>query len=139
MKLNLDHTQRLNLHALMGAQRASLDDLRMLWKLQDRIDLSAKEKAAIGYRVQQVNGMQQALWDMQKSLPPMEYEFSEQEFARISRMLKEWQPGFLIGGDRQWLEPLMSQLDGLSVSGVPDGRAASGLGQVRPAIPPPNN
>lgn len=133
MKLSLDHTQRLNLHALMGAQRANLDDLRMLWKLQDRIDLSAREKAAINYRVQQVNGMQQVMWDMTKELPPEEYEFNEQEFARISRMLKEWQPGFLIGADRQWLEPLMAQLDG--PSGAPDGKAA-GLGQIsRPAIP----
>lgn len=141
MKLSLDHTQRLNLHALMGAQRANLDDLRLLWKLQDRIDLSAREKAAIHYHVQQVNGMQQVMWDMTKELPREEYEFSDQEFARLSRMLKEWQPGFLIGADRQWLEPLMAQLDGYGgVSGGPDGKAGSGLGQVsRPAVPPPHN
>lgn len=140
MKLSLDHTMRLNLHALMGAQRANLDDLRMLWKLQDRIDLSPEEKQAINYRVQQANGQQQVMWDMTRELPAVDYEFSEPEFARISRMLKEWQPGFLIGADRQWLEPLMAQLDGGVSGGAPDGKAGSGLGRVsRPAIPPPHN
>jgi len=47
MKLVLDDTQRLNLHALMGAQRCSVDDVRFWWKLQDRIDLSDKELEAI--------------------------------------------------------------------------------------------
>lgn len=133
MKLLLDHTQRLNLHALMGAQRATLDDLRLLWKLQDRIELSAQEKTSINYRIQQVNGMQQVMWDTSKALPPAEYEFSDPEFARIQKMMREWQPGFLIGADRQWLEPLMAQLDGAL---VPDGKATSGLGQM---VPPRNN
>lgn len=121
MKLNLDQTQRLNLHALMGAQRAALDDLRMLWKLQDRIELSAEEKKMIGYKVQTVNGMQQVQWDMAKILPAAEYEFSDAEFARIARMLKEWQQGFA-SADRLWLEPLMAQLDGVADS-KPDGQA----------------
>lgn len=133
MKLMLDYTQRLNLHALMGAQRASLDDLRMLWKLQDRIDLSTEERTAIHYKVQQVNGMQQVSWDTGKTLPPQGYDFSEPEFARLSKMLKEWQPGFMIGSDRQWLEPLMAQLDGVQ-EGKPDGKAA-GLGQFKPPAP----
>jgi hypothetical protein len=130
MKLSLDYTQRLNLHALMGAQRASVDDLRMLWKLQDRIDLSTREKTAINYRVQLVNGMQQVQWDVTKSLPIEEYEFNEQESARLTKILKEWQPGFLIGADRQWLEPLLAQIDGLPEGRV-DGKASSaGLGQL---------
>lgn len=133
MKLVLDHTQRLNLHALMGAQRATLDDMRMMWKLQDRIALSDGEKARINYKVQQVNGMQQVNWDQAASLPAQEYDFSEAEFQRLSRMLKEWQPGYLIGADRQWLEPLLAQLEGKSVeekaSGPVDGKAEpSGLG-----------
>lgn len=126
MKLTLDHTQRLNLHALMGAQRASLDDLRLLWKLQDRLELSEQEKQKINYRVQPVNGTQQVTWDMEKKLPPKDFEFTESEFARLSRMLKEWQPGFLIAADRQWLEPLLEQFDGATPA--PDGKAATGLG-----------
>jgi hypothetical protein len=135
MKLSLDHTQRLNLHSLMGAQRASLDDLRMFWKLQDRIDLSAQEKAAINYKVQLVNGMQQVQWDVSKVLPLEVYEFNEQESARLTKMLKEWQPGYLIGADRQWLEPLLAQIDGLLPEGKVDGKAAgAGLGQLRPPL-----
>ena len=111
MKLTLDHTQRLNLHALMGAQRASLDDLRMLWRLQDRIELSDEEKASIRYRVEQINGMQQIQWDISKARAPKDYEFEEAEFARLSKIVREWQPGFLIGADRQWLETLMAQLE----------------------------
>lgn len=136
MKLTLDYTQRLNLHALMGAQRASLDDLRMLWKLQDRIDLSPPEKKAINYRTTLINGMQQVQWDVTVTLPLEEYNFNEQESARINRMLKEWQPGFLIGADRQWLEPLLAQIDGLEgkAEGKVDGKASgTGLGQIRPS------
>ena|SRR6516225_2073062 len=111
MKLILDHTQRLNLHALIGSQRANVDDTRLWWKVQDRIDLSDAEKQAIGFKVQQVNGMQQVGWDMNKTLPPTEYEFNAEEFGKISKALKEWQPGFLIQADRQWLEPLLEQLE----------------------------
>ena len=33
MKLTLDHTQRLNLHTLLGAQRADLRAIRAIWTL----------------------------------------------------------------------------------------------------------
>ena len=112
MKLTLDYTQRLNLHALMGAQRVNLDDLRLLWKLQDRIDLDAEQRAAINFQIREINGMQQATWDLSKSsFSPAEYEFTTEEFNRIARMVKEWQPGFLTTADRRWLEPLLVQLD----------------------------
>ena len=112
MKLHLTHTQRLNLHALVGAQRStSLDDLRMLWDIQDRIALSVVEKDTINYRTKQVNGMEQVLWDVDKHLPLETNALAENEFARISKILKEWQPGFLISADRLWLEPLMAQLE----------------------------
>lgn len=111
MKLTLDHTQRLNLHALVGAQRANVDDMRLWWKVQDRIDLSLEERKAINFRVQQVNGMQQVGWDPNAQLPPAEYEFSPDEFSKISKMIQEWQPGFMIQADRIWLEPLLAQLE----------------------------
>jgi hypothetical protein len=136
MKLSLSYTQRLNLHALVGAQRANLDDLRMLWKLQDRIELSAREKTLVNYRVEQANGGQQVMWDMTATLPLQEYEFNEQESARLSRVLKEWQPGYQIGADRSWLEPLLAQLEG-APEGKVDGKAGAGLGQLRP--PSANN
>lgn len=109
--LILDHTQRLNLHALIGAQRANVDDMRLFWKLQDRIDLSPDEKLAIGYQVRQMNGQQQIAWDSTQSLAPREFEFSQDEFQKISNVVKTWQPGYMIAADRTWLEPLLFQLE----------------------------
>jgi hypothetical protein len=45
MKLTLDHTQRLNLHALLGAQRADVGSIRAIWAMamQDKITLTADE------------------------------------------------------------------------------------------------
>ena len=41
MKLTLDHTHRLNLHALLGAQRADVGSIRAIWSIQDRLALDA--------------------------------------------------------------------------------------------------
>ena len=41
MKVTLDHTQRLNLHALLGAQRADVGSIRAIWAIQDRLALDA--------------------------------------------------------------------------------------------------
>lgn len=129
MKLTLDYTQRLNLHALMGAQRASLDDLRMFWRLQDQLELTVEEKTAIDYRV--VDGQQpQVLWNPNRVLPLKDFELSDAEYQRVARVLREWQPGFLIGPDRRWIEPLMAQFDGALTSDAK--RDAGGLGMAAP-------
>ena len=47
MKLILDHTQRLNLHALSGAQRADVVPIRSIWSVQDLITLDADEENAV--------------------------------------------------------------------------------------------
>ena len=47
MKLTLDHTQRLNLHALLGAQRADVGSIRAIWAVQDRIALDVDEEKAV--------------------------------------------------------------------------------------------
>jgi len=47
MKLTLDHTQRLNLHALLGAQRADVGSIRAIWAVQDKIALDADEEKAL--------------------------------------------------------------------------------------------
>src|SRR5215471_1082181 len=119
MRLALDYTQRLNLHALMGAQRASVDELRMFWRLQDMINLTPEERDAIGYKTSQVGGQVQVQWDSGKNLPVQEYEFKDDEFQRLSKMVREGQSGFLIGADRIWLEPLLAQFDG---GGMPPTR-----------------
>ena len=47
MKMVLDHTQRLNLHALLGAQRADVGSIRAIWAVQDKLALDADEEENI--------------------------------------------------------------------------------------------
>jgi len=121
MKLTLDHTQRLNLHALMGAQRASVDDVRLWWRLQDMIDLSPEERTKINYRLERLGEMMQPAWDPTKSLAPRDYEFTADEFAKLQKIVREWQPGFMTSADRRWLEPLLAQFEPAN----PNGHAAA--------------
>ena len=111
MTLKLDPTQRLNLHALMGAQRCNVDDLRAYWRLQDQIDLSEVEKKTINYRlVGEGDGPRQPTWDL-NGAKAATFNFSDEDYARLKKVVKEWQPGFLTTADRRWLEPLLNQLD----------------------------
>jgi hypothetical protein len=114
--LQLDHQQRLNLHGLLGSQRASVNDMRALWKLQDRLDLSDEERAAIGYRVEQINEQEVPVWDRQRSLAPREFDLTDAEAARIRKAIDEW-PHFLTRTDRLWLEPILAQLPEASTNG----------------------
>jgi hypothetical protein len=51
----LHDTQRLNLHALLGAQSADVRSLRLIWALQDKIALDLAEKNAIDLKRELVN------------------------------------------------------------------------------------
>src|SRR5215467_10510335 len=121
MKLSLDHLQRLNLHVLMGAQRASVDEVRVWWRLQDRIELSNAEKQQIGYRMERIGQgpIEQPTWDPQKRIPARDFEFTVDEFGRIEKILREWQHGFT-GNDRPWLEPLLEQFETRVNGSAPD-------------------
>ena len=56
MKLTLDHTQRLNLHALLGAQRADVGSIRAIWGLQDRVALDITEEKDVELKREMVAG-----------------------------------------------------------------------------------
>jgi hypothetical protein len=58
MNLTLDHTQRLNLHALLGAQRADVGSIRSIWAIQDRVALSPDEEASIELK-RDIHGVQE--------------------------------------------------------------------------------
>jgi hypothetical protein len=47
----VDHTQRLNLHALLGARWANVRPLRVIWAVQDKIALDAGEEEAIELKI----------------------------------------------------------------------------------------
>jgi hypothetical protein len=79
MKLTLDHTQRLNLHALLGAQRADVGSIRTIWAVQDKIALDADEEKALELKRALVGGQERVVWNADFSLPVKELELSEPE------------------------------------------------------------
>ncbi len=109
MKLMLDHTQRLNLHALLGAQRADVGSIRAIWAIQDRIALSTDEEKAIELKREIVAGQERLLWNPVLSSPAKEFEFSEAEIARIRAALQTWD-SYGVAADRTWLQPLLDLL-----------------------------
>ena len=106
MKLTLDHTQRLNLHALLGAQRADVGSIRAIWAVQDRLALDADEEKAIELKREFAGGQEQVLWNPSHSIPAKAFDFTEAETARIRAAVEAWS-GYAVAADRRWLEPLL--------------------------------
>ena len=109
MKLTLDHTQRLNLHALLGAQRADVGSIRAIWAVQDKLALDADEEKAIELKRELVNGQERTGWNPSLSIPAKEFELTDVEVSRIKAGIKTWD-GYGATADRRWLEPLVNAL-----------------------------
>jgi len=109
MKLTLDHTQRLNLDALLGAQRADVGSIRAIWAIQDRIALDANEEKAVEIKRELVNGQERVVWNPTVSVPVKEFEFSDSEVARIKAAIQTWD-SYGVNADRRWLQPLVEAL-----------------------------
>ena len=109
MKLTLDHTQRLNLHALLGAQRADVGSIRAIWAVQDRIALDAEEEKAVEVKREMVAGQERVVWNSALSLPAKDFEFSDLEVARIKAAIETWD-SYGVSADRRWLQPLVETL-----------------------------
>jgi|SRR5579884_1220172 len=109
MKLMLDHTQRLNLHALLGAQRADVGSIRAIWAIQDRLALDPEEEKAIELKREIVAGQERLLWNPAGSIPAKEFEFTDSEIARIRAALQIWD-SYGVTADRKWLAPLLQLL-----------------------------
>src|SRR5450759_4644354 len=90
MKLTLDHTQRLNLHALLGAQRADVGSIRAIWAVHDRIALDADEEKAVEVKRELVAGQERVVWNPALSLAAKSFEFSDPEAARIKAAIETW-------------------------------------------------
>ena len=106
MKLKLDHTQRLNLHALLGAQRADVGSIRAIWAVQDRIALDAEDEKAVELKREMVAGQERVVWNPMLCISAKEFEFTDAEVARIKSALQTWD-GYGATADRRWLEPLL--------------------------------
>ncbi len=109
MKLILDHTQRLNLHALLGAQRVDVGAIRAIWAIQDRITLSSDEEKAIELKRETIGGQYHVVWNPTLSIPATPFEFDEAEAARIKAAIQSCDL-YRATADRSWLEPLMKSL-----------------------------
>jgi hypothetical protein len=109
MKLTLDHTQRLNLHALLGAQRADVGSIRAIWAIQDRLALDADEEKLIELKREMVNGTERTVWNPALSIPAKEFDVSDVEVARIKAAIETWD-NYGVSPDRRWLEPLIDAL-----------------------------
>jgi len=109
MKLTLDHTQRLNLHALLGAQRADVGSIRAIWAIQDRIALDSGEEKTIELKREMVAGAERVVWNPAASIPKKEFEFSDPEAARIRVAIQTWD-SYGAATDRRWLQPLVEAL-----------------------------
>ena len=109
MTLTLDHTQRLNLHALLGAQRADVGSIRAIWAVQDRLALNADEERALELKRELVGGQERVVWNQSLSVAAEEFEFADAEVARIKLAVQTWD-GYAANADRRWLEPLLDML-----------------------------
>jgi hypothetical protein len=109
MKLTLDHTQRLNLHALLGAQRADVGSIRAIWAVQDKLALDADEEKAIELKRELVNGQERTVWNPALAVPVKEFQFTDAEVARIKNGIETW-GAYGAAADRRWLEPLIAAL-----------------------------
>jgi hypothetical protein len=109
MKLILDHTQRLNLHALVGAQRADVGSIHEIWAVQDNIALDTDEEKSIVLTRDLVNGQERAVWNPALTSSPKEFDFTEVETARIKAAIETWD-AYGAAADRRWLEPLVDSL-----------------------------
>jgi hypothetical protein len=109
MKLTLDHAQRLNLHALLGAQRADVGSIRAIWAVQDRLALVTDEEKTIELKRELVNGQERMVWNPALTLPAKEFSFTDAEAVRIKAAIETWD-GYGAAADRRWLEPLIEAL-----------------------------
>jgi hypothetical protein len=115
MKLTLDHTQRLNLHALLGAQRADVGSIRAIWNIQDRIALDAEEEKVLELKREIVAGQERVIWNPALSLPAREFEVTDAEIARIKASIESCH-AYGANADRRWLEPLLRDLSSDAVA-----------------------
>ena len=109
MTLILNHVQRLNLHALLGAQRGDVATIRALWALQDKLALSPDEEMAIELKREFVGGQERVAWNPAVSVPPREIDFTEPEVDRIRAAVETW-CRYGVSADRRWLEPLLQAI-----------------------------
>jgi len=108
MKLTMDHIQRLNMHALLGAQRVDVAGVRAIWAIQDKLALDSAEEKTLELKRELVAGQERVLWNPALSIPGKEFDFADAEVARIKVAIEMWNH-YSATADRRWLEPLVDE------------------------------
>lgn len=108
MTLSLDHTQRLNLIALLDVLECPRREAWAVCKLQDLLDLSEAERQQLGYHKEVVDGREGYRWDATKSIDRRQYDLGDDDVERISQALDKM-PSYMLGRDR-WFRSLQAQL-----------------------------
>lgn len=79
----LDHTQLLNLHALLGEQRADVGSIRAIWSIRDRLALDADEEKAVELKRESIGGQERVVWNPTLSLHLKDFGFTNGEFGEL--------------------------------------------------------
>jgi hypothetical protein len=110
MNLNLDHTQRLNLVAILdGLECQGRREAFAVCRLQEKLELNDEERTHIGWRKQKdERGREFVLWNAQAQLPSIDYEFPDDDVQRICRALDKYP--VVLARDKNWYLPLTMQL-----------------------------
>lgn len=110
MTLTLNHSQRLNLVAMLDALECQ--GRRETWAvcdLQKQIDLSDEERDAIGWRKAKTpDGREYIVWNQNGNLDARQYELNGEDTERIVRAVDNYR--VVLVRDRSWWEPLVAQL-----------------------------
>lgn len=108
--MTLDHQQRLNLIAVLGAYQTKGREQHAIWHLQDMLDLNSEEQRKLHLVTETTpDGQTRVSWDPAQSLPPREFDLSSEDLTLIQKALDEF-PTFQAWRDRKWMEAIYSQL-----------------------------
>lgn len=99
----------LNLHALLGAQRADVGSIRAIWAVQDKLALDAGQEKSIELKHELVSGQERTVWNPSLSTPVKEFELTDAEVLRVKAAIETWN-AYGAAADRRWLEPLIEAL-----------------------------
>jgi hypothetical protein len=112
MTLTLDHIQRLNPCALLGAQRGDVATVHALWALQDKLALSPDEEKAVELKREVVASQDRVSWNPGLATPVKQIELTGPEVARVKAAVETWD-SYGAAADRRWLEPMIHMFFGV--------------------------
>jgi hypothetical protein len=98
---------RLNIAAIVGQQKVSVNDLHVLGDLFKKVSLPDEVRETIMRDI----GNGQAILDIEamKAHPDAEIDLEKAESRKLKQILKDWQQ--YGPADLEWLDPVLKQLE----------------------------